>query len=359
LILSVSSCEYKEKGMTDQQWDLMKRVVRGDRVEPLPVGFIVDCPWLPGWYGIRILDYFTNDQRWLDANLKALNEFPDVMFLPGFWSEYGMCTEPSAFGARCVFPPNEFPHAHPVIASLEELDMLPAPNPRTDGLLPFVLNRLKLAQPGIEAAGHRIRFAVSRGPLNIASYLMGMTEFLTLLLTHPEEAESLLKKITAFVKEWLAVQREAFPTIDGILLLDDIIGFMGEREFQRFGLPYFSELYDSDVAIRFLHNDAPCKISAPFLPEIGVNLFNMGFDVTLNELKTLTKNRVTLLGNIPPRDVLANGTPVEVGAATRELVGSLMERSKVILSCGGGMPPGVSTANIRAFIEAVMVSSRS
>jgi len=26
------------------------------------------------------------------------------MFLPGFWSEYGMCTEPSAFGARCSFP---------------------------------------------------------------------------------------------------------------------------------------------------------------------------------------------------------------------------------------------------------------
>jgi hypothetical protein len=40
-----------------------------------------------------------------------------------------------------------------------------------DGLLPFVLNRLKLAQPHIEAAGHKIRFAVARGPLNIASFL--------------------------------------------------------------------------------------------------------------------------------------------------------------------------------------------
>jgi len=186
-----------------------------------------------------------------------------------------------------------------------------------------------------------------------------MTEFLTLLLTHPEEAESLLKRITAFVKEWLAVQREAIPTIDGILLLDDIIGFMGEREFQRFGLPCFAELYDTDVTVRFLHNDAPCKISAPFLPDMGVNLFNMGFDVTLHELKTLTKNKVTLLGNIPPRDVLANGTPAEVGKATRELVRSLTDRSRVILSCGGGMPPGVSSANIRAFIDAVNASSRS
>ncbi|HSQ74092.1 MAG TPA: uroporphyrinogen decarboxylase family protein, partial [Bacteroidota bacterium] len=118
-------------------------------------------------------------------------------------------------------------------------------------------------------------------------------------------------------------------------------------------------LYDTDVTVRFLHNDARCKISAPFLPDMGVNLFNMGFDVMLHELKTLTKNTVTLLGNIPPRDVLANGTPAEVGKATGELVRSLTDRSRVILSCGGGMPPGVSSANIRAFIDAVNMSSRS
>ena len=338
--------------MTDQQWDLLKRVVHGETVAPLPVGFIIDSPWLPSWYGIRTIDYFSNDELWLKANLKAINDFPEVMFLPGFWSEYGMCTEPSAFGARCSFPPDEFPHAHPVVLTSEAIESLPTPDPRKDGLLPFALNRLTLAQPRIEAAGHRIRFAVSRGPLNIASYLMGMTDFLTLLLTEPEEAEKLLKKITAFVKGWLAVQRETFPFIDGILLLDDIIGFVGEREFRRFGLPCFKELFDTDVTVRILHNDAPCKVSAPFLPEMGVNLYNMGFDVTLNDLKKSTQNKVTMLGNLPPRDVLANGTPDEVAKATGELVHSLEDRSRVILSCGGGMPPGVSTENVRAFVGA-------
>ncbi len=339
--------------MTDKQWEVLQSVVKGERVEPLPVGFIIDCPWLPGWHGISILDYFSNDRLWLQANLHALNEFPDIIFLPGFWSEFGMCTEPSAFGARCTFPANEFPHAHPVLTSAEAIDSLPAPDPRTDGLLPFVLNRLKLAQSAIEAAGHRIRFAVARGPLNIASYLMGMSDFLALLLTEPEQAEKLLRIITRFVKQWLAVQRETFPSIDGILLLDDIIGFMGEREFRRFALPSFIELYDAPVSVKFLHNDAPCRVSAPFLPDMGVNLFNMGFDVTLNELKQSTRNRVALLGNIPPRDVLAGGTPAVVAQAAGELVRSLSDRTRVMMSCGGGMPPGVSSANIRAFYDAV------
>ncbi len=339
--------------MTDQQWEMLKRIIKGEILKPLPVGFIIDSPWLPNWYGIQILDYLSNDELWLNANLNALNKFPEIMFLPGFWSEFGMCTEPSAFGARCAFPPNEFPHAHKIIHSANDIDSLPSPNPKTDGLLPFVLNRLKLAQPKIEAAGHKIRFAVARGPLNIASFLMGTTEFLTTMMLRPEKTETLLKKITAFLKNWLHLQMETFPSIDGIFLLDDIIGFMGEAEFRTFGLPCFKELYDVDVAIKFLHNDAACKVSAPFLPELGINLFNMGFDISLNELKQLTKNKVALLGNIPPRDVLAKGSPVDVTNAAVELLNSLEDKSRIILSCGGGMPPGVSTENITAFVQAV------
>ncbi len=339
--------------MKDQQWEVLQKVIKGEVVNPLPIGFIIDCPWLPNWYGINILDYFTNDDLWLDANLKAINDFPDVMFLPGFWSEYGMCTEPSAFGARCSFPTNEFPHAHKIINSADDIDSLPDPNPKVDGLLPFMLNRLKIAQPKIEAAGHKIRFSVSRGPLNIASYLMGTTEFLTTMMIMPEKAELLIKKITAYLKNWHELQRETFPSIDGILMLDDIIGFMGEAEFREFGLSYFKELYDTDVSVKFLHNDAPCKVSAPFLPEMGVNFFNMGFDVTLNELKQMTQNKVTMLGNIPPRDVLAAGTVEDVTNTTTELIKSLDDRSHVVMSCGGGMPPNVSSEKIKAFIDAV------
>jgi len=343
--------------MTDKQWDVLLRIVNGEIIKPLPVGFIIDSPWLPNWYGIKIMDYFSNDDLWLNANLKAINDFPHVMFLPGFWSEFGMCTEPSAFGVRCTFPPNEFPFAHKVIQSSDDIDSLPQPNPRTDGLLPFVLNRLKLAQPKIEAAGHKIRFAVARGPLNIASYLMGSTEFLTTMMVEPEKAETLLKKITIYLKDWLSLQIETFTSIDGIFMLDDIIGFMGADQFEIFGLPYFKELYNQNVSVKFLHNDAPCKESARFLPEIGVNLFNMGFDITLNELKQLTQDKVAMLGNIPPRDVLASGTPDQVAKVTVDLINSLQDKSRVIMSCGGGMPPGVSTGNINAFIRAVAETS--
>lgn len=107
------------------------------------------------------------------------------------------------------------------------------------------------------------------------------------------------------------------------------------------------------VSVKFLHNDAACKASAPFLPEMGVNFFNMGFETDLNELKLLTDNKVTMLGNIPPRDVLANGSPEEIKHSIKSLIHSLDNFERIILSCGGGMPPNVPTENINAFVEMV------
>jgi len=339
--------------MTDQQWIDLNAVLRGEILAPLPVGFIIDSPWLPNWYGIDILDYFSNDQMWLEANLKAIETFPDVLFLPGFWAEYGMCGEPSAFGARSAFPRNEFPHAFPSIKSPGEIGSLEVPDPVTSGLAPLMLNRLKLNQSRIEEAGHKIRFSISRGPLNIASYLMGTTEFMVALMTHPEETHELIRKITDYLLAFHRHQVELFPSIDGILMLDDIIGFISEDQFVEFALPYFQDLFDIKLSVKFLHNDASCMESVRYLPDMGVNLFNMGFDTDLNQLKELTQNKVTMLGNIPPRDVLAQGSPEQVKEATLKLIKELKDPSRVIFSCGGGMPPGVTSENLAIFSETV------
>jgi uroporphyrinogen decarboxylase len=338
--------------MTNEQWEKLLALIDGELFDPLPVGFIIDSPWLPGWAGMSTLDYYSSDTQWLEANFKAIETFPDAMFLPGFWSEFGMCTEPSAFGTKCRWAEHGLPYADKIIECIDDIADLAKPDPRTDGLLPFVIRRLQLHQPRIEAAGHQIRFAVARGPLNIASFLMGTTEFLMALRTDPEPIARLLTVITDFTADWLALQKECFPSIEGIFILDDIVGFMGEADFRQVGLPYLKRLFGClDVPVRFFHNDAQGLVCAPFLEEMGVNLFNFSFEHSLREMQERTNGAVTLLGNVPPRDVLAQGTPDEVAARAQADLESLSDKRRVILSCGGGMPPDVSTANIEALIR--------
>ena len=87
--------------------------------------------------------YEQADERRNDANLKAIRTFPRSLLLPGFWSEYGMCTEPSAFGAKCIWPENDFPFAGRMLMDYGEIARLKKPNCRTDGLCPFVIKRLQ------------------------------------------------------------------------------------------------------------------------------------------------------------------------------------------------------------------------
>ncbi|HDP35889.1 MAG TPA: uroporphyrinogen decarboxylase [Candidatus Hydrogenedentes bacterium] len=340
--------------MTNEQWRRLLAVLGGETFTPPPAAFIIDSPWLPNWAGITIMNYYAGETKWLEANLRAVNTFPDAWFLPGFWSEYGMCTEPSAFGAKCIWNEDEFPFAEKVSDDIDRLAMLPAPNPHTDGLAPFVLARLRQTEPAIKEAGHAIRFAVARGPLNIAGFLMGNTDFLMAMRMEPDKTHALLQTITAFLVNWLQLQASAFPTIDGILLLDDVVGFCGDADFTSFAKPYLKQAFAAiDASVRFFHNDAHGLVCAPHLADIGVNLFNFSHEHAMNEMRKHAGDAVTLLGNIPPRDVMAQGAPDAVRDRVSQLLRELDDPRRVILSCGGGMPPGVSTENIRAFLSGV------
>ncbi len=340
--------------MTNDQWELLLKTVHGVTPKNPVTGFIIDSPWIPGWAGISNLQFYSSEQIWFEANKKAIETFPDIMFLPGFWSEFGMCTEPSAFGAKTVWNEYSLPHADKIISDVSQAATLINPNPKTDGLLPFIIQRLVNYQPAINDMGHEIKFAIARGPLNIASFLMGTTELMMGFMMDPDNSHRLLETITRFTINWIEHQKEMFPSIEGILLLDDIVGFIGEEECKAYAVPYIKRIFNSfDSKLNFFHNDAPGLISSPYLREMNVDLFNFSFEHSMTEIRQLAGNEVALIGNLPPRDVLAAGTPEQVREETLKMVNEFGDTNRVIWSCGGGMPQNVTTENIKAFKETI------
>lgn len=345
--------------MTSAQWTHFRRAALGQLgpTEPVPVALIVDSPWIPGFLGISTLDYLTVPEVWLEANLAVARQFPEVAFLPGFWVETGMCAEPSAFGCKVSLYHDRTPVAHPVLNSLEELERLTPPNPLTDGFLPILLNQYRRLKPAIEAAGHTIKMVAARGPLTTATHLMGVTNFLLALKLQPAETHCLLRLTTTLARQWLEAQAEAVGGIEGVLVLDDIAGMMSARDYQEFAAPYLKEVFDAfPGAVKVFHNDTDNPVSYPLLPALGIHVFNFTHLQPLAKVRQLVGPALCLLGNVPPLDVLAQGTPEQVRDAVNACLRQHPARSRLILSAGGGTSPGTPAANIRALLDAAKAS---
>ncbi len=339
--------------MNRTKWDTIRQCVRGEEPAALPVALIVDSPWIPGHLGISTLDYMTVPEVWLEANLRIEAEFPGVIFLPGFWAEIGMCAEPSAFGCKVSFHRDRTPVAHPLARELGALEGLKPPDVRTDGLMPLLLNLYRRMRGRIEDAGHIVPIVAARGPLTVASHLLGVTDFLLGLKLESEYAHRLLRTTTTLVRDWLAAQAEALGTVEGILVLDDIAGFLSPEDYLEFAHPYLEEIFGAwPGVVRMFHNDTVNPACYRFLSKLGIDIFNFTHLQALGKVRNLVGPDMCLLGNVPPLEVLAQGTPEQVRAAAAECLRQHPSRRRFILSAGGGTSPGTPGANIAALLEA-------
>lgn len=317
-----------------------------------PAALIVDSPWIPGYLGISTLDYITVPDIWLEANLRVEREFEDCIFLPGFWAEVGMAAEPSAFGCRVSLYHDRTPVAHPLTDEIDDLAGLDVPNPRTDGFLPVLLNLYRRMERQVNDAGHVIKIVAARGPLTLATHLMGVTDFLLALKEQPDETHALLRVTTTLVRQWLEAQAEVLSGVEGVLVLDDIAGFVSPEDYQEFAHPYLKEVYDAfPGAVKMFHNDTDNPVSYRFIPDLGVQIFNFTHLQPIDKVRDLVGPDLCLLGNVPPLGVMAKGTPGQVGeaaAACRALAGD----RGLLLSVGGGTSPGTPGANVAALVAA-------
>ena len=338
--------------MKKEQWDIIKKCANMQLLDAQPIALIVDSPWIPGYLGISMMDYYTMPDVWLDANLKVENAFPDVVFLPGFWAEVGMCVEPSGFGCRTRLFHDRTPMVYPLIRSLEEVDRLATPNPLTDGFMPFMLNLYRNIEPRVNDAGQVIKIVAARGPMATAAHLVGVTNFLIGLKVNPKESHRIMRIATDLSKAWLEAQANVLQAVEGIMLLDDIVGFLGDRDYLEFAHPYYSEIFNAfPEAIKLFHNDMDNPTSFKYLRDWPIDIFNFSHKIDIKVARKLVGPDICLMGNVPPLEALLQGSPAEVYEATKVCLAAHPQNG-LLLSAGGGVSPGTPGENIQAMVNA-------
>ncbi len=341
--------------MRPAQWEIFKQAARLENPAEVPMALIVDSPWIPKYLGIGHLDYYLDPELWFQSNLSILREFPDIIFIPSWWVEYGMAAEPSVLGAKIRFWPDNTPSEVHTLHRLEDLDQIANYEIETDAFAALTLHRIRMARQRILDAGYVLPMVTGRGPLCTAGFVRGTTNFMMDLVEEPERAHRLIDLCTNVVIDWLKAQHKAMgDTVESIFVLDDVVGFLSKKFYLEFAHPYLKRICDAFPRdwVKVYHNDAEVGACLEHLPEAGFHVLNWGKQKHISEVKRRVGGRMCLMGNVNPLEIGVRGTPAEVRAATMEVLQAAAGQG-IILSLGGGVSPGMPRKNILAMREAL------
>ncbi len=345
--------------MRPEQWKVLKAVAKGGAYNQTPVAAIVDSPWIPGYVGISHMEYFTNPEAWFKANLKVMRDFPDIAMLPSWWVEYGMAIEPSALGNRIHFQSNRPPEQSATLMRLADVSSMKPVDCETDGMMPFALHLYRMHRQRIFDEGYTMPMVAARGPLCLASFLRGVNQLMLDINDEPEGVHELFRLTTRTVIDWLKAQAAAIgDSVEGILVLDDIVGFLSRKLYMEFGHPYMKQICDAFPAgwVKIYHNDANARPMLAELADTGFDVLNWSHKIDVREAREKTQGKMCLLGNVPPLDVGVRGTPEMVRQSALEVI-EKSEGRGLILSMGGGVSMDTPAANMHALVEAARRST--
>jgi uroporphyrinogen decarboxylase len=341
--------------MLPQQWEIFKKAAFMEPVDQVPMAMIIDSPWIPGYVGVGHLDYFLDPEVWFQSNLKIHQEFPEITFIPSWWMEYGMATEPSVLGAKVKFWEDNTPSEQSTLYRLDDIDKISDYEIKVDGFAALTLHRIKMQKQRVFDAGYTMPMVAARGPLCTAGFVRDVSHMMLEIIDNPDKVHKLLDLTTKVTIDWLKAQVEAIgDCVEGIFILDDIVGFIDEEQYLKFAHPYLKRICDAfpDDWVKLYHNDADINACVEHLPDAGFNVLNWGKQTDIVEVHQRVGGRICLMGNVNPLEIGVRGTPQECKAESLRVLEAVNGQG-IILSVGGGTSPGMPKQNIQAMIEAL------
>jgi uroporphyrinogen-III decarboxylase len=326
--------------------------------EGVPVVLWDNAPPLTRLFRVSEKQYHHDPDVKLHTQLLAITEFPEVMWIPGVFADFGTVIEGSILGCRVIWFDDDAPHAAPAIDSIEGVRHLRPKDIRHDGLTAVVLDQLRffwkhLDSRLVEQYGYLDGLAFSMGPIEVAAQVRGYGELLTDLYDHPKKVHELLALTTETVIEWVRVQEGVNGRLKRLIMPEHFPSNLSLEHFEEFCFPYLKMVYEafSYVPFRMYHNEGDTNHMFHRIPDFGANVFHCGL-VDLSRAKEVIGAQVCLMGNLSATAVLFTGTPAEITQACRECLSVAAPRGGYLLSCGGAFAPGTPRENLRAVIAA-------
>ena len=301
--------------------------------------------------GVKVSEFRDNGRLIADAQVAAYRRFGfDVIRI--FTDLY---TQAEAMGAKVHYPDDETAYlAEPAIASADRIGSLRAADPCKDGNLPHHLEAMARA---LKMVGGEVPVTGAlTGPFTTASFLIGTENIVRLTLKNPAAVHQLCEAAcqSALAYASAILDTGCTPSLTDAMCSTTVIS---PGQFKVFGQPYLKRLVD------FIHSRGRvvtlhiCGKTAPIweaMADTGADCLSIDNAADLEAAKAKAGHRVRLMGNVPPSEIMLQGTTAQVREAVRSCVRKAYNNPNgFVVASGCSLPVETPFANIDAMLDAV------
>ncbi len=331
---------------------LIGAALAGKKVPRIPVGPLA-VHYCAGVLGCTLREYSTNPRLLADSVVRYYERFrPDAV-----WVSADTWVSAEAMGARVGAQDENQPLGRlgePLIQSPSDIDRIAPPDPASQGRYPLMLEAISRVIQAIGAETWVIG-CFDQYPFSLAAALMGLNEIMLKLADDPPFIEALMERCA----EYTVAYGKALADAGADMLSggDSPAALVSPQLYQEFPLPFEQRTIRALRATGkpvSLHICGRVMPLLPFMKSSGANVLELDHFVDLPKACQITGADITLWGNVDPVAVLAQGTPGQVRATVREVLGDVAAagHARFVLSSGCTLAMETPAANLDALINA-------
>lgn len=236
------------------------------------------------------------------------------------------------------------------IQSAKEFAEVDVPDPRTEGMVPKVLEAIR------EVRRRESSLPIICGimsPHYLAFELLGEQEAMKIMSEDPQLLRSTLIKAKSFAVAYAEAAHEAGA--DVIAIIDPLASgdFLSFDQFREFAFPIHRRVCEESERLGIpviLHICGNTNRLLDLIAQSGANGVSIDSSVNVSFAKKVFSGRSAVIGNISTTDILLHGTEEQVRASTERCI----EDGIDAVAPGCGLVLQTPLANLKAMVDATV-----
>lgn len=299
-------------------------------------------------YNKSVNDYYHDPKVMSEVEISVYEEFG----CDGVSASMGLRGMAEAFGSKVSYKDNSLSTiGKPVVEKIDDIGKLKVPDPTKDGRLPVILEALSIIKDKLNGqVGISTQLT---GPFSVALNTCGAENILKWTVKYPEEVKKLLEIIVEANNRFV---EEAKKLDIGFGFSDPVSSttLLSYKQYKEFSYPYFKK--NVDYIIKETDKRPSLHICGNSggiwndIADSGVSSFSVDNVEDIGELKKTVGDRIRIVGNIPPVDVISNGTFEDIDRSLKECILKAWDSPMgYTIAPGCQIPYGTDRKNIKYY----------